>query len=351
MLAAGQGDCLWIEYGDPAHPNRVLIDGGQSGTYPEIRSRILALPDRERHFDLIVVTHVDSDHIRGALKLLTEGDVDVTFDDIWYNAYRHLDESDVEIFGPLEGEKLSTHLDAAAAPWNLTFAKNAVRLTSDGSPQVKPLAGGMNLTLLSPGKDELLALKPKWEVEAGLSGLDPDHDDPEASSHPPPPPGFEIMGPIDVEALATSHFESDDSEANGSSIAFLTEFDDRRVLLAGDAHAGLLQTSIEKLVPGDRLKLDAFKLPHHGSKYNVSRELVQAVDCPRYLISTNGKGHKHPDREAVARVVKFGGPNHQLLFNYLTTQNAIWDDCSLKHDYGYQTRYPVRGQEGLRLEL
>ena len=28
MLLAGHGDCLWIEYGDPQAPRRVLIDGG-----------------------------------------------------------------------------------------------------------------------------------------------------------------------------------------------------------------------------------------------------------------------------------------------------------------------------------
>lgn len=33
MLLAGHGDCLWIEYGDPTAPRRVLIDGGATGTY------------------------------------------------------------------------------------------------------------------------------------------------------------------------------------------------------------------------------------------------------------------------------------------------------------------------------
>ena len=29
MLPAREGDCLWIEYGDPDHLNRMLVDGGR----------------------------------------------------------------------------------------------------------------------------------------------------------------------------------------------------------------------------------------------------------------------------------------------------------------------------------
>ncbi len=37
MLPAGHGDCLWIEYGDPGRPQRVLIDGGPLHSYGHLR--------------------------------------------------------------------------------------------------------------------------------------------------------------------------------------------------------------------------------------------------------------------------------------------------------------------------
>ena len=350
MLPAGQGDCLWIEYGDPNHPHRVLVDGGLVGTYPEIRRRMQALPQDQRQFDLLIVTHVDSDHIRGVLKLLTEGEVDVAFDDIWFNGYQHLRETDFEEFGPVEGERLTTRLLAPDLPWNCEFEARAVKIPDAGALPERELAGGMKLTLLSPGSEKLLELHPVWEEACREAGLDPNREPEEVVV----PPGFEIMGPVDVEELAGSPFAGDSREANGSSIAVLAEFDGRRALLAGDAHPDLLLDSLQRLVGPEetgRLRLDAFKLSHHGSKANLSREILDRVACARYLFSTNGAQHRHPDREAVARVIKFGGPAVQLLFNYRTTVNAVWDDPNLMQDFGYGVRYPEAAGGGLALDL
>ena len=70
MLPAEHGDSLWIEYGDTAKPNRILIDCGTDATYREIRKRLKKLKEKDRHFELLIITHIDGDHIAGALKLL-----------------------------------------------------------------------------------------------------------------------------------------------------------------------------------------------------------------------------------------------------------------------------------------
>ncbi|MEW7990063.1 MAG: hypothetical protein AB2820_07400 [Candidatus Thiodiazotropha sp.] len=44
----------------------------------------------------------------------------------------------------------------------------------------------------------------------------------------------------DIEQLLREEYTEDNSSANGSSIAFLVEYDDYRVLLAGDAHPSTL---------------------------------------------------------------------------------------------------------------
>ena len=69
LLPAKDGECLWIEYGDPGNPSRILIDAGRAGTHKEVLRRIesAAAPV---HFELIVITHVDLDNIGGVLKLL-----------------------------------------------------------------------------------------------------------------------------------------------------------------------------------------------------------------------------------------------------------------------------------------
>ena len=71
-LPVGHGDSSLIEDGDPTHPSRVLMDGGQANRYPALQSTIGHLPASQRRFELLVVSHIDADHIDGALILLQD---------------------------------------------------------------------------------------------------------------------------------------------------------------------------------------------------------------------------------------------------------------------------------------
>ena len=95
----------------------------------------------------------------------------------------------------------------------------------------------------------------------------------------------------------------------------------------------------------------AFKLPHHGSRRNVSVELLGTVACPMYLFSTDGSVFGHPDPKAVARVIRHGGPGPTLCFNYRSEPNRRWDDTALRERYSYRVRYPTAGQTGLVIDL
>ncbi len=79
MLAGGNGDALWIEYGDPDRPFRILVDGGTEPTRTTLAARFGALPDDQRHVELLIVTHIDGDHIGGILDFLEKQMVPVTF--------------------------------------------------------------------------------------------------------------------------------------------------------------------------------------------------------------------------------------------------------------------------------
>jgi len=345
IMPAKCGDCLWIEYGDPQRPHKLLIDGGTAGTYKAILKRLRLLRADQRNFELLIVTHVDSDHIGGILKLLSKSDIEVSFDDVWFNGWRHLPGSDLEAFGPVQGERLTSCLIKPKMHWNEQFGKLSVSIPETGSLPVVPLSGGIKLTLLSPNSEQLARLRPVWIDECRKAGLDPSYTPPKPQ--PAPPAGLEVFGPLDIAALADAQFEGDNSEANGTSIAILAEFEDRRILLAGDAYPNVLLDSIERLVGSqktDRLRLDAFKLPHHGSKSSINRDILTKVDCSRYLFSTDGTRFNHPDKEAVARVIKFGGQKPELVFNYRTDFNSVWNNRKLIDKYSYSVSYPaVRG--------
>jgi glyoxylase-like metal-dependent hydrolase (beta-lactamase superfamily II) len=92
MLPARHGDALWIEYGDPDTPRRILIDGGprSRATMDRLRElldeRSSATVSGEPDIELIVVTHIDADHISGILDLFKQRDVAFTPRDVWFNA-------------------------------------------------------------------------------------------------------------------------------------------------------------------------------------------------------------------------------------------------------------------------
>jgi hypothetical protein len=104
----------------------------------------------------------------------------------------------------------------------------------------------------------------------------------------------------------------------------------------------------------EKLRIDALKVPHHGSANNLNIDLLKLLDCPRYLVSTDGSGHHHTDREAIARVIKYGknGENGStLFFNYHREYNAVWSRKDLQARYGYSAVYPEPNEEGLKVDL
>jgi hypothetical protein len=159
-------------------------------------------------------------------------------------------------------------------------------IPTDGPLPPVALNGGLSLTVLSPGRSQLGKLRPSWAKVVRAAGLDPAV----AAGPPTAIPGWESFGPVDVPRLADTTSTPDKAIANGSSIALLAEYgakdDTQSVLLGGDAHPDVLEESIARLRDErgiDRLQVDLFKLPHNGSQGNVSRRILEQVDCHAYL--------------------------------------------------------------------
>jgi beta-lactamase superfamily II metal-dependent hydrolase len=341
MLPAGEGDCLLVSWDDGPRKRHMLIDGGRAGTYKALKKRLLALPEIEREFELLVVTHVDRDHIEGVLKLLADPKRPVTFKDVWFNGYDHL--INAQKFGPEQGELLTPILKKSKC-WNVAFNGKGIRVPNAGLDKPIKLPGKMKLTIISPDQDKMLAMAPVWKAECEAAGITAKKIKPAKDNGT-----VEKFGAINVETLAAALFEDDTAEANGSSIGFLAEYDGKRVLFAADCHVDRLIDSVDRLEPDPtkKLQLDAFKVAHHGSEYNVSDELLKRLDCTRYLVSTSGAYFQHPTRSAIARILKFGGKKKkQLFFNYKSKFNKVWAAPALCEKYKYEAHFPEKGSDG-----
>jgi beta-lactamase superfamily II metal-dependent hydrolase len=356
MLPAEQGDALFIEYGSRSSPSRVLIDAGVRKTSAAVKARIEQVPMKrnKRHFDLLIVTHVDSDHIGGIPKLLNDPSLGLEFDDVWFNGWRHLQP---DRLGPVEGEIVSAQLDKRRDKWNAAWDEKAVVVRPRGRLPQRELPGGMTLTLISPTRERLEVLRDEWKKVVEDAGLDAgvqDENLDEAARRRGIP---DLLGDrIDIEERAAVPLKPDKAPANGSTIAVLAEFgtgsDRRSCLLTGDAHPDVFEEGLRRLCRDRRVEhiaVDALKVPHHGSRFNVSTAALDLIETDRYLFSTNGTQTDHPHLEGVARTIMRGG-KPTLYFNYRSEFTAPWDERRVKRNR-YVTVYPDRGTDGLVVDL
>ena len=354
FLDARQGDAIWVRWGEG---RQLLVDMGTSGTGRTLADRFRALPEDQRAFELLVVTHVDTDHIGGVLTGLVDPaePVPVTFADVWFNGWEHLnglvpadERSELEPMGGVQGELLTTWLRDHA--WNDAFGRAAAIRTDTTLPRVE-LPDGLSITVLAPVQERLTDLVPEWQL-AVAAALD-------KGTLTDVSPGLEPMGPstaptlesaVDLAILSEDQFKVDGSRANAASIALVLEHDGKRALLTGDATASELLGGLALLGAGERVPLDLVKLPHHGSRNNVSRALVQAVDCPLWVFSSDGTTFRHPDAIAVSRVVRDAGPEPHLVFNVPSTFNQWWERAEWQELFGYTTTYGVE-DDGVTVAL
>jgi beta-lactamase superfamily II metal-dependent hydrolase len=120
----------------------------------------------------------------------------------------------------------------------------------------------------------------------------------------------------------------------------LLEWESKRILLTGDAFAAEIGEGLAALGGGHPVALDLIKTPHHGSRNNITRALVEAVDCPLWLFSSDGTTFRHPDAQAIATILAFGTHrNPTLAFNVRSKYSGWWDNDEWRRLFGYQVRY------------
>lgn len=357
MLPALHGDCLFVEYGDGERTRRLLIDGGPIGSYEALEARLDALPLGDRRFELIVLSHVDTDHVDGLVRLFASPKPwPFSVQDVWFNGWRHIEPA-THTLGGKQGEYFSAllHRRLDADQWNNAFGGESVVVPDDGELPVKKLAGGMSLTLLSPTPAKLRRMSAAWAKDIGdtIDAGDLDAGWELLAKQKRYLPGNGLLGSTpQLDELLKKQSRPDAAAANGSSIAFLAEvgegLETKSCLFLADAHPDAVSASLRRLLKArriDRLKVNAVKVAHHGSKGNTTEELMSLIESPRYLISTNGDQFKHPDNEAMHRIIARSDHRVELVFNYRSDYTKQWDDLDRKRELKYMTVYPTARDE------
>ncbi len=309
-LEAKYGDSLLLHYGDHTDPRLIVIDGGPAAVYKAaLRPRLDQIQAQRGggplEIRMLMVSHIDLDHINGVLKL-TEAlkkDQDASrplpFDilTLWLNSFDDLVGSagatalfhggggaaaaglgdlGAVIAGVAEGRELRKYADVLAINMNSGF-DDLIQFEATAKPL--KIGGKLTFTVVGPRKRELDKLKEEWKKKIGG-----------------------ILDKEKQKEAAIAEARKDTSINNLSSLVVLAEFGDdgttKSILLTGDALGNYIVDSLKEAgkLSNGTIDVDVLKLPHHGSARNCTKELFAAVRAKHYVISANGQ-NDNPDLE------------------------------------------------------
>ncbi|PFA94008.1 hypothetical protein CN383_27165 [Priestia megaterium] len=396
MLPASFGDCLLVNYHSLNSGNvNILIDTGFVSTYKTyLKPKLLKMKEEGQHLDLMVITHIDRDHISGALSFFKENGLSVNSQiievkEVWHNSYRHLqtpslhrmeienrvDKGIIEEVSNLgypeekeividyeedvsaeQGSSVAALLDYYKYAWNSSFDNKVVNVENK---RIVDIGDEIKLIILSPDNNKLDNLKEYWKDKLEEMGFRSDPDKVKIFDD-----AFEFLmahekikslkdfnkdissTEEDIEELLKEDFIEDMSVVNGSSISFILETKNQKILFLADSHPSIITRELKQLY-GEGIKwFDAIKISHHGSKGNTSPELLKIIDSNNFFISTNGSKHNHPDLVTIARIISRESKHlRNIIFNYKTEVSNYLDNNSLKERYKYEVKILEEGEE------
>lgn len=365
-LQAAEGDCLLLHWDSDGARRLAIIDGGPGTIWEKsLRPRLEELADANGDapltVDLVMVSHVDADHIVGIKKLFRElvryrekgtpvHERLVDARRLWHNT-----------FNDIVGDALDAHYEtmtAGLAASNSTGGANPEleRRASDlyrkryggSEAEAKDIAHDVALILAghADARDlrdnhtrlfnagEIAALNSPFEIDGQPTLITTEHFD-EAFDFDGI--GITVLGPrrdeidalqqefdayitkqgLSVEAVLAAY--ADKSVPNLSSIVCLVERDGHRILLTGDARGDKILAALDEagFAADEPLVVDVLKVPHHGSDRNVDPDFFTRIVADHYVLSGNGK-HGNPDRSVIEWIVESRKRNavYTLAFTY-----------------------------------
>jgi beta-lactamase superfamily II metal-dependent hydrolase len=312
ILKALHGDAFILHCKKDSSKGIVVVDGGPNKDSKKIVEKF----DQLCIIDLMILTHYDDDHIGGILKFVREHANDMPFPvkEMWLNCAYDI---------PMNGSSDISFKQAQKLADNLKKI-NTNLIANDVQPIIwkSPIIAGMNkslpfadFTIVSPDEETKTINNQNYSTVVN-SNI--------ASSHKRQDEA--ISTPLNILALNKTVIQPNSKQeiVNLSSIAFVISCDNFQALMLGDCYPQTIIDSLKKLgySSDNPLKIDYVKVSHHGSRNNISCDMLDMIDCQNYLISTNGGSGAsiHPDRETIAKIVchKSRNINQKLhfYFNY-----------------------------------
>lgn len=322
ILKAFKGDSILLSFLDyESRQRNIVIDGGTCSTYFENKTRIngdlhdviKTIRDNDQKIDLLILTHIDDDHIGGILKWFSKDKSAYgLIDKVWFNSGKTI----AEYFQSKENKELELSLEIFDDSFtSVKQGKVFEDYIEEHNIWDKKIIlkgnneelNGVKIQILSPTNIKLEKLltefkKPKHNYFT--SGSESDWN-------------ISLSDFIKEENSNRYKFDEDDSVPNGSSIAFILTFNEKSYVFLGDSHPTDIIESLTDLgfSKENQLISELLKVSHHGSCRNTNKELLEIIKTDHYIISSDGTSDNLPNKRTFARVAK-ENPNATIHFNY-----------------------------------
>lgn len=383
VFQAGEGDSFLITIINREKEINLLIDCGTYATYDQyIRKKLLDMAQNGREIDYLILTHIHSDHIGGAIPFLKENGSSndakvIPIRHILYNGFLGLQMQHYQdglcsgrekmIYQGICGKRaaiLSKKCDKKLITLNEELCLS--KLLLDGGYDWNDGGGilpkkivtnqfgkidveeNISIQLLSPGLNELIAMNQEWEkyLKRIYSKIHFDDNSLTRSAYE----AFQyilnekeyeeitqlIGQPIPdregIERLASSKGNYDYTHENSSSIAFLLQVDKKRLLFLGDSCIGICYRKLRDLYGIGETEMDLIKLSHHGSERNISERFLRQFGSENYLISA-GTGIKRPSKKTLALLLTDHADRSKKIYVTNRNEHILWMDNERIHQF------------------
>jgi hypothetical protein len=382
MYPAKNGDAFLVrEY--MTEPTMILIDGGYVTTFQKhILPDLIDFAQLGYSLDVVVSTHIDTDHIAGLLSFFqlngkAQEPKIIRVENVLHNSLRsfvympikegkatpsdkdllteicrrgypiHAEtESEPSEISARQGSSLACLLLKGGYLWNKGDGTHSINSDSTANLNFR---SDLRFHVLGPTLTRLEQLYHWWVKElrslsfTGRIAANEVHDD-----------IFEFLCAFEdlrvssnekiAELSGASNFtldevyQPDDSLTNSSSISLIVEIGNSRLLFLGDSCSEDIELAIQNL-PNVAFPLifNVIKISHHGSLHNTSPSLLELIDSPIYLISSNGVRHSHPSFEVLKKIVdrpcdftrkiyfNYSTPASQQMRNYISESKSSFE--------------------------
>ena len=374
FIPAEAGDCLVLEF---SNRDCIIIDGGYKSTYKnELKPLLIKLKEKGCKIILLIVTHIDQDHIEGAIELIKEnGEATnpqiIEIENIWFNGFFNtlfmndiFSERRKNVIEKKQKEKMRlvkaelNMQQRTGIPGNISarhskqfeelcveygysvnkqFFNHIVMRTSEDVDEVlsnKIKISDCFFTVLSPNKMLLDKLAKEFDkkmrkifgAEYSLSDnkdfssifellMELHCDNNDFSSN------ISAMGKNIERWIGTSTLAKM-NDINNASIVVEIEYKHLRFLFTGDSDSYNWESYIKN-------EYDLIKFSHHGTT-QPNIKLIEKSRSNHALISTNGR-RNHPENDFLAQLILNGNKN--LYFNYDIKQKQILLNCKEKYKF------------------